>query len=147
MRTIKDLNELKSFAREFAGGLVPHDTRATVVGLKGDLGSGKTAFTKMLAGELGIMDEIVSPTFVVAKYYALPKSSPWERLVHIDLYRIENKDELRPLRFKDLMQDTSSLVIIEWPERAFGEFPEDADMLQFTFIDDTTRTISETSLN
>src|SRR3989344_4371105 len=119
-RTIKNLNELQDFAGGFLEVLVPNKEGATVVGLSGDLGSGKTAFVKVLAKALGVEEEVLSPTFVIAKFYEIG-GGHWRRLVHIDLYRIDDPEELKALRFAEILADHGNLVVIEWPERT-GDF-------------------------
>jgi len=136
-RTIKNLNELQDFAGGFLEVLVPNKEGATVVGLSGELGSGKTAFVKVLAKVLGVEEEVLSPTFVIAKFYPIPKDPRWKTLVHADLYRIDDPEELKALRFKDVLSDAKNLVVIEWPERA-----DIAPALRFQFVDETTRIVS-----
>lgn len=138
--TVKDLRELSLLADEFAEQLRPADATATVIGLSGDLGSGKTAFTKALAAVLGIKDDILSPTFVLAKFYPL-SGKPWKELVHIDAYRIEDEHELSALRFNEMVADPKKLIIIEWPEQLGKHYPSFASTLKFTFVDEHTRTI------
>ncbi|MFA6458885.1 MAG: tRNA (adenosine(37)-N6)-threonylcarbamoyltransferase complex ATPase subunit type 1 TsaE [Candidatus Paceibacterota bacterium] len=99
---------------------------AVIVGLSGHLGTGKTAFVKIIARELGIKEDITSPTFVIMKLYAInSKDVPWKRLVHIDAYRLEHKEELEALRFEDIVTDKNNLILVEWPEQVglenFGE--------------------------
>ncbi len=109
---------------------------AVVVGLSGHLGAGKTAFVKMIAKELGIKDDITSPTFVIMKIYeignvaslstaASNSNLPWKRLIHIDAYRLEQPEELEALCFEDVISDKNNLVLVEWPEQVsldkFGE--------------------------
>jgi tRNA threonylcarbamoyladenosine biosynthesis protein TsaE len=97
---------------------------ALVVGLSGHLGAGKTAFVKAIANLLGIKQDITSPTFVIMKMYDLdagPNSHaqvtvPWNRLVHIDAYRLEKPEEMDALRFEDIVADKNNLVMVEWPE-------------------------------
>ena len=92
---------------------------ALVVGLSGHLGAGKTAFTKAVARELGITEDITSPTFIILKMYAIPDSytGPWKRLVHIDAYRLERSEELLALNWKQIVSDASNLILVEWPEQ------------------------------
>ena len=112
---------------------------ALVVGLSGHLGAGKTAFVKAVAKELGIMEIVTSPTFVIMKIYELrgstsprlnleevePRIWPWHRLVHIDAYRLERPEELAALNFEVVVSDRNNLVIIEWPENVgLKEFQE-----------------------
>ena len=135
-RTIKNLNELQDFAGGFLEELVPNKEGATAVGLSGDLGSGKTAFVKVLAKALGVEEEVLSPTFVIAKFYEI-RGGHWRKLVHIDLYRVDDPEELKALRFAEILADHGNLVVIEWPER-MGTAPA----LQFQFVDETTRIVS-----
>ncbi len=98
---------------------------AIVVGMSGHLGAGKTAFVKIVAKLLGVKEEVTSPTFVIMKIYELDQDSqfsisnsacPWKRLVHIDAYRLERREELEVLNFDQLVADASNLIMIEWPE-------------------------------
>ena len=92
-----------------------------VITLSGNLGAGKTsaarAMIRYLAGDDTI--EVPSPTFTLAQHYDLP-SCP---LLHADLYRIRGPDELEEIGLAPLPEDT--VVLIEWPERAFGGLPAD----------------------
>lgn len=137
---LRSIEELERFAAEFLRSLMKNETRATVIGLTGDLGSGKTAFTKTLGKALGVGEEITSPTFVIARFYNL-HDRPWQRLVHVDAYRIDDPAELAPLKWDMLLADPAHLVVVEWPERLGKKFPSDALVLQFTFIDERTRRV------
>ncbi|MEK7650814.1 MAG: tRNA (adenosine(37)-N6)-threonylcarbamoyltransferase complex ATPase subunit type 1 TsaE [Patescibacteria group bacterium] len=135
----KSLEETRELARDFLASLNANNTSATVVGLSGDLGSGKTAFTQALARELGISEPITSPTFVLEKIYKL-ENQKFGKLIHVDAYRLEGGAELLKLGFAELLQDKSNLIIIEWVERVreiLGEFRE----IDFKFIDEQTREI------
>lgn len=137
---LSGLPALADFAATLVAGLTPTPEKATVIGLSGDLGSGKTAFTKECARLLGVTEEVLSPTFVIAKFYPL-SGRAWAQLVHIDAYRIEDPTEIRVLRWDDLLADPRNLVIIEWPEQLGDLFPTDAQQLHFRFIDETTREV------
>ena len=93
-RIIKSIPELEQFARHFLEHLAAKGDGATIVGLSGDLGAGKTAFVKAAAKALGISEEVLSSTFVIAKFYDIPEHHHWSRLVHVDAYRIEESAEL-----------------------------------------------------
>lgn len=147
-KEIKNITELEEFAALFLRNVAQSASRATIVGLSGDLGSGKTAFVKALGMALGLHDEVVSPTFVISKFYNIPPSKQfqnnehhWSRLIHIDFYRIENQNELRALKWEDIINDPKNLVVVEWPEQIGDNFPKDVAMLRFRFIDETTRGI------
>jgi tRNA threonylcarbamoyladenosine biosynthesis protein TsaE len=111
-----------------------NENEALIVGLSGHLGAGKTAFIKLVAQELGVAETVTSPTFVLMKIYELTPNAkgrfanfPWKRLIHIDAYRLEQREELEALRWEDLMADKNNLIMIEWPENVgLTEFSEKA---------------------
>jgi tRNA threonylcarbamoyladenosine biosynthesis protein TsaE len=88
--------------------------RATVVYLWGDLGSGKTTFTKNLCKHLGLHIDITSPTFTILKKYAF-NALGFSYLIHIDAYRLNSYDDLAKIRFEEYLQDKHNLIFIEWP--------------------------------
>src|SRR3989339_1286143 len=127
---LQSLKETHAYAEDFLRTLKNKELHATVVGLSGDLGSGKTTFVRSVAQILGVEHEIASPTFVIAKFYDIPNDSRWKQLVHVDAYRIEDPEEIRPLRFTETFADRKNLVIVEWPEQLGVFFPKDATMLK-----------------
>ena len=127
------------------------NSQAVVVGLFGDLGSGKTTFTQAVGKYLGVKEIITSPTFVIEKIYLLKdiKKSheeiseifTFERLIHIDAYRLESGQELLNLDFEDLLADPKNLILIEWPERVMDALPPDLVKINFKFISESEREI------
>ncbi len=142
--TSRSIEETAGFAKDFISSLVPED-KATVVALSGDLGSGKTAFTKETANILGInRDEVTSPTFVIMKMYKLKSASAnknFKHLVHIDAYRLESESELEKLGWETLLEDQGNLILIEWPEMVPQCIPKSAYKINFKFVDEETREI------
>ncbi len=116
--------------------------KAVVVGLFGDLGSGKTAFSQNIAKLLGVEENVTSPTFVIEKIYKTNKKGKFETLVHIDAYRIEEAEEMNKLRFSEVIRQPNTLVLIEWPEKIKEVLPANQVNLNFKFIDENTREIS-----
>lgn len=91
--------------------------RATVILLHGDLGAGKTTFTKELAARLGIEKEGVhSPTFILKKEYD-SSHERFKRLIHVDAYRFTHPEEAKVLRLEDDLKDRNSLIVVEWPSK------------------------------
>jgi len=113
--------------------------KATVIGLSGELGAGKTTFVQALAKVLRITEHVTSPTFVIARFYDVPAHPRFKKLVHIDAYRIEHESELRPLGYESLLADPGNLVVIEWPSLLGKNFPEYADQIFIEVVDQTTR--------
>lgn len=138
---VKSISELEAFATDFAATLERNERGATIVGLSGDLGSGKTAFVKAVAKALGIGNPVLSPTFVLAKFYDIPRGSLWSRLIHIDAYRIDDHAEIKTLRWEEIKNDTSNLVFIEWPERIGDALPRESAVLRFRFLNEGSREI------
>lgn len=111
------LEAFETAARRFTERLSPQNGQATVVTLSGSLGAGKTHFTKVLARTLGVTETVTSPTFVLEKVYALPVGGQFDRLVHIDAYRLHGAAELAPLNLDRELINPRTLVVIEWPEQ------------------------------
>jgi L-threonylcarbamoyladenylate synthase len=104
--------------------------RAIVFALQGDMGTGKTQFTKGLARAMGITELVTSPTFALENEYSstVHSSRSTVHLYHFDAWRLENSDELRNLGFEDLVKN-KSVVAIEWAERVadtIREFDDEA---------------------
>ena len=134
------IEELNKTAEEFLRDLDPEE-KAVVVGLSGNLGAGKTAFVKEVARVLGVTGEITSPTFVIQKNYDIDFHG-FKTLVHIDAYRLEKGEDMKPLKFKDTLADKNNLVLIEWPEKIESILPKATRKIVFETIDPTTRKLT-----
>lgn len=102
---------------------------ATIISLEGDLGAGKTTFTKGFATGLGIRDTIQSPTFVILKLYSV-KHRVFDRFVHIDAYRIGVKD-LPTLGWDEFIKDRKNIILIEWGDRIKKALPKNTLHIRF----------------
>ena len=140
-KVIRTPAELEEEAARFARGLVPDVSHATLVTLRGELGAGKTAFTKAVAKALGVEEVVTSPTLVLEKIYLL-SNQIFKRLIHIDAYRLEKGTDLAPLGFDELMRDSGNLILLEWPEKVAGALPEPAVKISFVASTDDSRIIS-----
>lgn len=115
-------------------------TNATVLLLQGDLGAGKTTFTKSLAKALGVdEDEVHSPTFILKKEYATAHPT-FSKIVHVDAYRFNSPEEAKVLRLEDNLKEAGTLMVIEWPERMTYIRPD--MVLTFEIEDEMTRNIT-----
>ncbi|MEI6042145.1 MAG: tRNA (adenosine(37)-N6)-threonylcarbamoyltransferase complex ATPase subunit type 1 TsaE [bacterium] len=121
---------------------------ATVIILKGDLGAGKTAFTKCVGEIIGIKEEITSPTFAIEKRYNITNKSEdfggIENLIHIDAFRLESGKEILAIDFERELKNPKNLICFEWPEMVsdIDILPQDAPIVEFEFIDENTRGLS-----
>ena len=105
-----------------------------VICLMGDLGSGKTIFTKAFAASIGIDEEITSPTFNIIKEYPngeLP-------LYHMDVYRLEDCKE--DIGIEDYF-DKGGVTIIEWADMIMDRLPDERLDIKIKVIDENTRII------
>lgn len=109
-----------------------------LIGLSGDLGSGKTVFVKGIAKALMIKQNITSPTFVIEKIY----KSKANQLVHIDAYRLSGADDLQAIGFDEFSADPKNIVVIEWPERIWRQLPEKMKIISFHYVNEDKRKIS-----
>lgn len=140
--TITSLDALAREAASFLETLEPHTNHATLVTLSGDLGAGKTAFTQALAAALGVDEPITSPTFVIAKSYALPEGLSFSQLLHIDAYRLTTGAELDRIGFTDAYTDPTTFIVLEWPEMVADALPHADVAVTITTTAGDTRTIT-----
>lgn len=101
-----------------ARALAPALRQGDVLLLSGDLGAGKTHFTKALAQALGARDEAASPTFPIASFLEIPDGA----LLHIDAYRLESVAEFRDLGLEEEFDE--AIAVIEWGEIVASEFDD-----------------------
>lgn len=143
--------------------------RAFILGLKGDLGGGKTTFLQGFAKGLGVEEKILSPTFIILKKFEIrliAEQSPtvrtqqgakrlvrnqpfresqatakFEVFYHIDCYRIKDAKEILDLGFREIVSNSSNIVAIEWVDRVSKIIPPNSLALDFRLVDDKTREI------
>ena len=128
------LSETEKLAKKF----LTENPDVKLVGLVGNLGSGKTAFVRSIAKALGVKRNITSPTFVLMKIYPVENRN----LVHIDAYRLSDYEDLEAIGYNELVVDENNLIFIEWPERVFSQFPANMKIINFEYIDENKRKIS-----
>ena len=121
--------ELRACAAQFVRELRRGEA-ATLVALSGALGAGKTTFVQGVAAALGIGETVTSPTFVIEKVYELD-GQKWERLIHIDAYRLKNAHELEVLGWREIIADPANLILLEWPECVQTLIPDDTTHISF----------------
>jgi len=137
-------NEIPKISKKLINKVLKmKNTKARVVALSGELGTGKTTLTQELAKQFGIKDTVVSPTFVIMKTYDIHPESEYyahfKRLVHIDAYRFDSFLDLFKIGWNQIQSDTDNLIIVEWPERVRAGLEKDALWVKLEHIDDETR--------
>ena len=99
--------ETEGFAARLADKLTP----GTVIAYRGDLGAGKTAFTRGLARGLGITEPVTSPTYTIVNEYLSGKMP----LFHFDMYRLSGSDDLFDIGWEDYLE-RGGVCAVEWSE-------------------------------
>ncbi|CAN5344663.1 hypothetical protein BH23GEM2_BH23GEM2_07860 [soil metagenome] len=111
---VLDEQELREWARSFGAAAVP----PLVVGLNGDLGTGKTTLIQAICSGYGVEEPVTSPTYALVHRYDAPRSP----VFHLDLYRLENEAQLTNIGWDDVMS-SHALMLVEWAERAGDRMP------------------------
>ena len=102
-----------ALARELAPG--------SIVLLCGDLGAGKTVFSRGFARGLGVTEPVSSPTYTIVQEYELPTGN---RLYHMDLYRIADERAALGFGVDEFLSEPGAFSLVEWPERIKGLLPD-----------------------
>ncbi len=111
-------------------------TGGSVIAYEGDLGAGKTAFTRGLARGLGITDPVTSPTYTIVNEY-LDGRLP---LFHFDMYRLTSSEDLWDIGWEDYLQ-RGGVCAVEWSENV-ADAMDGAIRICIEKIDETTRKIT-----
>ncbi|MEX0672591.1 MAG: tRNA (adenosine(37)-N6)-threonylcarbamoyltransferase complex ATPase subunit type 1 TsaE [Candidatus Paceibacterota bacterium] len=133
---------VERFLQEISENTATDRTKSVVVALSGDLGAGKTTFTRTLARVLGVTGPVTSPTFVIEQVYDLPADKNFGHLVHIDAYRLESSEDLRRLGWDDIVADPANCIVVEWAQKVADILPEDAVWLMFEVVGEKEREIT-----
>ena len=124
--------ETEKFAAKLAARLVP----GQAVLLRGDLGAGKTVFSRGFARGLGCEDTLSSPTYTIVQEYMLPGGT---RLYHMDLYRIADAGSALGFGVDEFLDDPKAYKLIEWPERIESLLPEGCITVEIAHVGDGER--------
>ena len=128
---VRTEDEMIELGKQVASNL----TLPAVLELVGDVGAGKTTFTRGLAVGLGVQDPITSPSFTISKRYSFPikvaptpsantsKEPTFGQLVHYDFYRLEDPGIMRD-ELSETLTDSNSVVIVEWGAHS-GHLPDE----------------------
>ncbi len=113
----------------------------TVIGLSGELGTGKTTLVQAICRGFGAQARATSPTYALVHRYDAGRTPVY----HVDCYRLRHADEARDLGFDDMVRERA-IILIEWPERAGPWAPPLDRHFQLSYDDDPAhRIIDETA--
>jgi tRNA threonylcarbamoyladenosine biosynthesis protein TsaE len=130
--------ETRMLARTLAQALKPRD----VIALEGELGAGKTCFTRGIAEGLGIDPaKVSSPTFVIVHEYEGQRLT----LVHIDAYRLAGPDDLEAIGWSEIVSDDDAVIAIEWPSRIAAALPRERIEVALQSVSESERLIRFTA--
>ncbi len=124
--------QTESFAESLAKRLKP----GTVIAYRGDLGAGKTAFTRGLARGLGVGESVTSPTYTIVNEYLSGKMP----LFHFDMYRLHSSDDLFDIGWEDYLE-RGGICAVEWSENV-PEAMENAIVITIEKTGEDTRRIT-----
>ena len=127
-----DLNQIDAIAESLVA-VFEHK----IILLKGDLGAGKTTLVKAIVKQLGSNEEVSSPTFGIVNEISVANASAF----HLDLYRIENSEELQEFGFEEYLH-SGGYCFIEWPEIAMTLITQPHHTITLKHLNDSTRNIS-----
>ncbi|MBD3359275.1 MAG: tRNA (adenosine(37)-N6)-threonylcarbamoyltransferase complex ATPase subunit type 1 TsaE [Candidatus Buchananbacteria bacterium] len=111
---LKTEKEIQKLVDDWAGKLKGGE----IIALEGDLGAGKTTFSKYLAKSLRIKKNLTSPTFVLMKIYKIGNNKyEIRKFVHVDCYRLDSVQELFYLGIEEYLNKADTVVVIEWADK------------------------------
>ena len=113
--------ETEAVGKDLAEKLVARGTQQAFIAMRGEMGVGKTVFTRGFASHFGIKG-VKSPTYTIVNEY---RNDEGVRIFHFDLYRISDVDDLISIGYDDYVR-TKGYCIAEWSERAESELPRGA---------------------
>lgn len=122
--------ETIQFANQFFNEHITHNSQPVTILLSGELGAGKTHFTKGIAKALGIEQMIKSPTYTYVSEYKFNGSI----LYHFDAWRVQNKEDLDSLRFYQWFKG-NNVIVVEWPSVAMALDEKFFENLKYFYVD------------
>ncbi|MDD6614076.1 MAG: tRNA (adenosine(37)-N6)-threonylcarbamoyltransferase complex ATPase subunit type 1 TsaE [Bacteroidales bacterium] len=134
---VKDLSQLDEVAKDVLSVF----SSGRVFALEGQMGAGKTTFTKSLCKALDCKDNVCSPTFAIVNVYLSPKVG---EIYHFDFYRLEDVSEAVQIGTEEYFY-SGSYCFLEWSERVLPLLPEDVITIKIDVVSENERLISVSS--
>ena len=137
---IKSEQEMIDYGKAFAKKVLTNlknTNSPVVIELIGDVGTGKTTFTRGLAIGLGVKSPITSPSFTISKSYALPNK---HTLIHYDFYRL-NDPGIMQAELEESMMEKGNIIVIEWADSIANILPENRIKINLSYNENEGRKI------
>lgn len=157
--------EMLQLGRDFAAQILASPDRRVVFELIGDVGAGKTTFTRGLAEGLKVQEPVTSPSFTISKRYAFPtpenccknyntssntsgsdSNNPTGQLIHYDFYRLDDPGIMRD-ELAEALAEPNSVIVVEWGSDVADLLPLDKIRLEISLRDDGSRIVKIFSSN
>ena len=130
---LKCVEDTKNMAKDIAPFI-----KNNIIFLNGEIGAGKTTFTKYLVEIYGLNDEVCSPTFSLENRYNTKNGL----IIHFDLYRIKNEEELDMIGFYDTLKEDAT-ILIEWADKIKNEkYIKNYKIISFKIHDSNIRYVT-----
>lgn len=130
---LKCEEDTKNMAKDIAPFL-----KNNITFFNGEIGAGKTTFTKYLVEVYGLSDEVCSPTFALENRYETKNGL----IIHFDLYRIKSEEELDMIGFFDTLKEDAT-ILIEWADKFnIEKYIKNYKIMSFKILDDNTRSVT-----
>ncbi len=134
---INGLEEIDNAAQQFLQYVSQSPLQSNIFAFFGQMGAGKTTFIKTLCSQLGVADDVNSPTFTIVNEYRAAKGYP---IYHFDFYRINKVQEAYDIGLDEYFGG-DGLCLIEWPEKIEEVLPDDCFRVYLKVDPQGTRTL------
>lgn len=161
--------EMLKLGHDFAGKILASPAKQAVFELIGDVGAGKTTFTRGLAEGLGVREPVTSPSFTISKRYAFPipencsgsentlipenccknyniTNGATGQLIHYDFYRLDDPGIMRD-ELAEALAEPNSVIVVEWGSDVADLLPASKTRLEITLREDGSRTVKIIAAN
>ena len=130
---LKCEEDTKNMAKDIAPFI-----KNNIIFLNGEIGAGKTTFTKYLVETYGLADEVCSPTFALENRYETKNGL----IIHFDLYRIKSEEELDMIGFYDTLKEEAT-ILIEWADKFnIEKYIKNYKIIFFKILDNNIRSVT-----
>lgn len=127
--------------QKLARDLAKKYKNGAIIALSGPLGAGKTTFTQAFGQDLGILETIISPTFILIREHQIPNKKDG-KLFHIDLYRLEKITDLTEIGLSEILSNPHNIILIEWAEKLGPKLPANTIYIEFKILTENSRQIT-----